>query len=74
MIIFKGSPPFPDNDSSLSEMLLEARLLEVTDKKGISECAVVGDDHVGDTLFEDKLFLSFFMEFASSVRSFIAHK
>ena len=55
-------------------MLLEARLLEVTDKKGISECAVVGDDHVGDTLFEDKLFLSFFMEFASSVRSFIAHK
>ena len=74
MIIFKRSPPFPDNDSSFSEMLLEAGLLEVTDKKGVSESIVVGDDHVGDTLFENKLVLSFFMEFVSSVRSFIVHK
>ena len=74
MIIFKGSSSFPDNDSSSSEMMLEAGLLEIADKKGISESIVVGNDHVGDTLLEDKFILSFFVEFASSVRSFIVHK
>ena len=74
MIIFKGSSSFPDNDASSSEMMLEAGLLEIADKKGISESIVVGNDHVGDTLLEDKFILSFFVEFASSVRSFIVHK